>query len=182
MVAGCLVLGGGLIFYSFVTSPAGVYISHSLLGLSLGLVGVMVQTVLVSNWFRRKRGSAMGIVLTGTSFGGVLIPVIATPLISAYGWRSALQLLSLLVWLVLLPASLFLVKDKAADVGTSLDGDENPQPSNPEPTKVEGSTFREALGSPVFWIIAFCRCSYFLSDIHDQPAVQLVPAKYDRRI
>jgi MFS family permease len=55
MIAGCLVLGSGLVFYSSASSPIDVYISHSLLGLSLGLVGVMIQTVLVSNWFRRKR-------------------------------------------------------------------------------------------------------------------------------
>ncbi|MEP7213932.1 MAG: MFS transporter [Acidobacteriota bacterium] len=161
MVAGCLVLGAGLVFYSFAKTPADVYISHSLLGLSLGLVGVMIQTVLVSNWFRRKRGSAMGIVLTGTSFGGVLIPVIATPLISAYGWRLALQLLSLLVWLVLLPASVFLVKDKAADIGMNFDGDESSQAVPAEITNDNGSTFREALGSPVFWMIAFCAALIF---------------------
>jgi MFS family permease len=120
MIVGCIILGTGLLHYSFATKPADIYLSHSLLGFSLGLVGVMIQTVLVSNWFRRKRGLAMGIILTGTSFGGVLIPLVATPLIANYGWRTALQILSLLVWLVLLPAMIFVVKNEAADIGENF--------------------------------------------------------------
>ena len=161
MIAGCLVLGSGLVFYSSASSPIDVYISHSLLGLSLGLVGVMIQTVLVSNWFRRKRGTAMGIVLTGTSFGGVVIPMIATPLISAYGWRTALQVLSLLVWLLLLPASVFLVKDKAADAGLSFDGDEIAANEGAEAGHTAGMTFTRALRSPLFWMIGLCAALIF---------------------
>lgn len=169
MAIGCAILGGGLLFYSFASKPADIYVSHSLLGLSLGLVGVMIQTVLISNWFRRKRGMAMGIVLTGTSFGGALIPVAATPLIAGYGWRTALQILSLLVWFVLLPAVIFFVREKAQDVGANFDGDravsdvgnaesfdgENQVPALP------GYTFVEALRSPVFWVLALCAALIF---------------------
>lgn len=173
MAIGCAVLGGGLLFYSFATKPAHVYLSHSLLGLSLGLVGVMIQTVLISNWFRRKRGTAMGIVLTGTSFGGALIPVVATPLIAGYGWRTALQILSLLVWLVLLPAVIFFVRDKAQDVGANFDGDtpnldsrfgitdSSAEKSAAANQTLSGATFGEALKSPVFWILALCAALIF---------------------
>lgn len=153
MLAGTMILGGGLVYYSFALGPLDVYISHSLFGLSLGLVGVMIQTVLISNWFRRRRGTAMGIVLTGTSFGGVLIPIAATPLISIYGWRTALQILSTLVWLVLLPCIFFFVKDRAQDVGQNYDGDPEDSKSSSVTHSVAGSTFGEALRSPLFWIL-----------------------------
>lgn len=106
MIVGCVILGGGLVFYSRATVPWQIYLSHSFLGISLGLVGVMMQTVLIANWFRRKRGLAMGIVLTGTSFGGVLIPILARPLIQSQGWRTALLIMSSVIWLILLPAIL----------------------------------------------------------------------------
>ncbi len=48
MISGCVVLGGALVFYSQATNPWQIYLSHSLLGLSLGLVGVLPQTVLIS--------------------------------------------------------------------------------------------------------------------------------------
>ena len=163
MAIGCAVLGGGLVFYSFATKPFDIYLSHSILGLSLGLVGVMIQTVLISNWFRRKRGMAMGIVLTGTSFGGALIPVVATPLIANYGWRTALQILSLLVWLILLPAVIFVVRDKAQDVGANFDGDDSIADLKEEnkTSTLSGYTFGEALKSPIFWILGLCAALIF---------------------
>jgi MFS family permease len=42
MLAGSVILGIGLAFYSQAGAPWQIYLSHSLLGLSLGLVGVMV--------------------------------------------------------------------------------------------------------------------------------------------
>lgn len=54
MVIGCFILGGGLLIYSQAVSPTFVYLAHALLGTSLGFVGVLVCTVLVSNWFTKK--------------------------------------------------------------------------------------------------------------------------------
>lgn len=161
MIAGTLILGSGLVYYSFASTPIDVYLSHSLLGLSLGFVGVMIQTVLISNWYRRRRGLAMGIVLTGTSFGGVLIPIVATPLISSYGWRTAIQLLSLLVWLVLLPGIIIFVKDKVQDIGQNFDGDDVQNETLVDSDPIEGSTLREALRSPLFWLIGLCAILIF---------------------
>lgn len=161
MILGTVVLGLGLFSYTLAEQPAHVYFSHSLLGISLGLVGVMIQTVLISTWFRRKRGTAMGIILTGTSFGGVLIPMIATPFISTYGWRTALLLLSLGVWLILLPAMVFLVRDHPRDVGQNIDGDHDPSAELVSFELAEGASFAEALKTPLFWIIAFCALLIF---------------------
>ena len=161
MIAGTLILGCGLVYYSFADKPLDVYISHSLLGLSLGFVGVMIQTVLISNWFRRRRGTAMGIILTGTSFGGVVVPIIATPLIAGYGWRTALQILSLLVWLVLLPAIIIFVKNKAEDAGLNFDGDSEPAAVTDDEPVLGGATFAEALRSPLFWVLALCAMLIF---------------------
>ena len=160
MIVGCVFLGGGLAFYSRATSAWEIYVSHSLLGLSLGLVGVMIQTVLVANWFRRRRGTAMGIVLTGTSIGGVIIPIISRPLIANYGWRTAMFLLSSIVWLVLLPAIAFLVKDRASDIGESLDGDARGEP-NIEREYQGGLALKEAALTSRFWILALCAAALF---------------------
>jgi MFS family permease len=125
MIFGCVLLGGGLLLHSQTDSPNAVYFSRFLMGASLGFVGVAPNVLLVSNWFSRLRGTAIGIILTGTSFGGVLIPLIATPLIMQYGWRTAMVFVSLIVWLILLPAVLFLVKNKPEGAGLLPDGAKN---------------------------------------------------------
>lgn len=163
MMIGCVILGGGLALYSQSTSAAMVFASHALLGISLGFVGVLVNTVLISNWFTRRRGLALGIVLTGTSFGGAVIPQISTPLIERYGWRIAMLLVSLVIWLILLPAVIFLVKNRPADVGALADGDEiEPDASvQPADSNTHGMTLGEALRTPLFWIFSICAALLF---------------------
>jgi sugar phosphate permease len=179
MVIGCFILGGGLLLYSQAAAPVFVYLAHALLGASLGFVGVLVCTVLVSNWFVKKRGTALGIVLTGTSFGGVLIPQIATPLIQNYGWRTAMVLVSLIIWIILLPAAIFLVKNRPSDIGETPDGEplgksenlnfslnteeaenEDRRPKT-EDRQLSGMTLGEALKTPLFWIFSLCAALIF---------------------
>lgn len=168
MIGGCAILGTALILHSQATTPAVVYTARAMMGISLGLVGVLANTVLVSNWFRRKRGTAIGIILTGTSFGGVLIPLLATPLILSYGWRAAMLTLSVIIWLVLLPAIIFFVKDLPSAVGLMPDGDlpndstdaASSGAANAGPPKT-GMTLLEALKTPIFWVFGICAALIF---------------------
>jgi MFS family permease len=166
MIAGCFILGTGVLIYSQANSANMVYIAHILLGTSLGFVGVLVNTVLISNWFDKKRGTALGIVLTGTSFGGVLIPQISTPLIQTYGWRTAMILVSLIIWIILLPAVIFFVKNRPSEIGLLPDGEVNLPKTEVESTKTEdrylqGYTLGEAIKTPIFWIFSFCAALIF---------------------
>lgn len=148
MVLGCLALGGGLVLHAFANSAEAVYLSRFLMGVSLGFVGVAPSVVLVSNWFIERRGTALGILLTGTSLGGVTIPFIAAPLIAAYGWRNAMLAVSLLVWAILLPAILFLIKDA-------------PRPADASSAELRGMTLGEAVRTPLFWIFGLCAALVF---------------------
>jgi MFS family permease len=191
MTAGCVILGAGLTLHAWAGTAETVYLARILMGASLGFVGVLANTVLVSRWFRRRRGTAIGILLTGTSIGGVLVPLIAAPLISGYGWRTALLVVSLLVWLVLLPAILFLVKDKPEDIGLSADGEANElritnyelrdggddefeaaEKNRKAETEIRNSkletrnlntgyTLGQAVKMPLFWVFAVCAALIF---------------------
>ncbi len=162
MIVGCGILGAGMALYSRAASPTVVYLSHILLGISLGFVGILVNTVLVSNWFRRKRGIALGIVLTGTSIGGVLIPLVATPLIANFGWRSAMLAVSLIVWLILLPAVIFLVKNRPSEISAGTDGDAMTDETDAQrQSNLTGLTLREAVKTSRFWIFSMCAALIF---------------------
>jgi len=160
MCVGAVLLGSTLIFYSRATQPVHVYISHTIFGLTLGFVGVMVNTILVSRWFKQKRGTALGILLTGTSIGGVLIPRIANPFIVGYGWRTAMIVVSLLIWVVLLPAIILFVRERPEDMGLTPDG--APQTENILPNApFTGMTLSEALSLPLFWVFSICAACLF---------------------
>lgn len=161
MIAGCAMLGAGLVIHALTSSPYLVYTSRTMMGMSLCLVGVLPSIVLVSNWFVRRRGLALGILLTGTSIGGVVIPQIATPLITAYGWRTAMLAVSMLVWLLLLPAVVLLVKEKPEDVGSLPDGDAAVTNTTAHAAAAAGLTLSQALKTPLFWILALCAAAVF---------------------
>jgi len=112
MLVGCLLLGGGVVLQSQASSMTTVYLSRFLMGSSLGFVGVAPCVVLVSGWFTQRRGTALGIALTGTSLGGSVVSLLAAPLIPAEGWRTAMLILSGLVWVALIPAILLFVREK----------------------------------------------------------------------
>ena len=160
MLVGCLLLGLGLIAHSQTNNALVVYAARAVMGFSLCLVGVLPSIVLVSNWFVRRRGLALGILLTGTSIGGVAIPQIATPLITSYGWRTAMVVVSLLIWLILVPAIIFLVKDRPGDIGILPDGEELAE-SEKASVSVRGLTLSDALRTPLFWVLALCAAAVF---------------------
>jgi MFS family permease len=151
MIFGCVMLGGGILLLSIADSVAIFYLSRFFMGASLGFIGVAPCIVLVTRWFLTRRGLALGILLTGTSLGGAAVPLVAQPLIAQYGWRTALMLLSLLVWAILMPLVIFVVRERATI-------DENEKGNTDQ---MAGSTLVEALKTPIFWAIAACGALVF---------------------
>lgn len=151
MIVGCVLLGSGLVLHSQAMTAGMVYFARFLMGASLGFIGVAPCVVLVSNWFDRSRGTAIGLTLTGTSLGGVLIPLVAAPLIARFGWRTSMLAVSCLVWFVLVPLVVFTVNDR-------------PKADPAEGTKkgtADGLSSLEALKTPVFWALAACAALVF---------------------
>jgi MFS family permease len=144
MLVGCLVLGAGVILQSQATTSSTVYASRFLMGSSLGFVGVAPCVVLVSAWFEKGRGVALGIALTGTSLGGSIVSLMAAPLIANYGWRTAMLVLSGLVWLVLVPVVLLFVRSPETESDRTGEADTID-------VAVGGFTLGQALRTPLFW-------------------------------
>jgi len=144
MLAGSVLLGAGLLVQSQATTAPLVYLSRFLMGSSLGFVGVAPCVVLVSAWFTERRGTALGIALTGTSLGGSIVSLMAAPLITNYGWRTAMLVLSGLVWFVLVPVLILLVAEPGQDrIHLPNRASETPM--------TDGFTLGQAIRTPIFW-------------------------------
>lgn len=118
------------------------------------LSGPIPHQLIVSHWFRRSRGKAMGIVYVGVGLMGSLGSFLVKWLTDDFGYRVALMVLAgliLLAW----PLVLFVMKDKPSDIGQNPDGAAEPPAEN----KVQSHTFGELLGSWPFWLLligSFC--------------------------
>ncbi|MCL5025678.1 MAG: MFS transporter [Chloroflexi bacterium] len=119
---GGVLLGLGLLGASRIDSLWELYIAYGLL-LALGKSGagmVPIGTVL-QHWFRRRIGTANGIVAASVA-GGMLVVPLVEKLIAAVGWRNAYVVLGVIcLALVPLPAWL-LVRQRPQDVGLLPDG------------------------------------------------------------
>ncbi|KAJ3756588.1 MFS general substrate transporter [Lentinula raphanica] len=57
----------------------------------------------LSEWFIQKRGLANGVVFAGTSVGGILLPLVLSPMLSSYGPPKTLRILSIAIVLLVVP-------------------------------------------------------------------------------
>jgi MFS family permease len=104
--------------------------------------------IIVSHWFRKKRGMAMGILYVGIGVLGSAGTFLLKYLIDTYDYHVALTVLGLMV-LLAWPLILFMVKDKPSDIGQNPDGAD----VAPQETKVASRTYKELIGSYPFWLL-----------------------------
>jgi MFS family permease len=134
--------------FSFSTKLVHFYLLAVLMGAGMAGGAMIPASVLITNWFNEKRGLCLGIALSGSGFGGVILSPIVNGLITSYGWRSAYLFLGIIIAVVLIPLALFVIRLNPADKGLSPLGENSIQ-------KIEltGTTQGEALKSISFWAL-----------------------------
>ncbi|MGI9308078.1 MAG: MFS transporter [Gammaproteobacteria bacterium] len=155
VLAGLALLAAGNFWYSGVNSLNDIYIVSALLGLVLVLCGLMINIYLVSGWFTRKRGLAIGIVLAGTSLGNAAFPKLNGWLLTFADWQ---QVFTWIAWIPLLslPLLFFLLKDSPSLGANASSATPSELPA------LSGYTLKEALCSRNFWIVAvIAMCTFY---------------------
>jgi sugar phosphate permease len=114
MIAGILMAGLALVGLGAMSTLAAFYVFYLFNALGYVCGGPLPNQVLLSRWFDRGRGKAMGIAYLGIGFGGTLVPLLANTLTTRYGWHNALYILGLLMIALTLPFALF-VRDSPQD-------------------------------------------------------------------
>jgi nitrate/nitrite transporter NarK len=160
-----------LIFWSAIISAIGFLglggATYGIFGfflffviISLGASGVshaVTWPVIISRWFRRNRGLATGIAVTGPIFGSPLV-ILNTQIEEAYGWRVLLIGYGMLVLVGVTLLSMF-VRDRPEPYGLLPDGDppdkdafaERPVASSPRRPDT-GLTLHAVLRTKEFWL------------------------------
>ena len=116
LLVGILMAGGALIGLSYVRSLSAFYLFYTFNALGYVFGGPLPNQVLLSRWFDKARGRAMGIAYLGIGVGGALVPLLAYTLTQAYDWRGALRILGFLMIAIALPIAYF-VREPARPAG-----------------------------------------------------------------
>jgi sugar phosphate permease len=140
MLFGIVIAGLALVGLGGVTTLGGFYFFYLLNALGYVCGGPLPNQVLLSRWFTTGRGKAMGLAYLGIGVGGTLVPLIAHALVEAFGWRSALRVLGLLMIAVALPCAFF-VRDPETDGGSK------------GPSSSDSGSLGAVLRTPAFYLL-----------------------------
>jgi MFS family permease len=151
VMLGAGLLGAGFAALSLVQSFAQVLVVYAVLIAPANvLIGPVAVTVLLSRWFVNRRGTALGIAISGVAMGGIVFPPVIQAFLDAFPWREALRYFALVILAATLLAAV-LVVDRPADRGLHPDG----AARDPEATARRSPPFSvwKILGDPAFWLI-----------------------------
>jgi nitrate/nitrite transporter NarK len=153
-----VISGVGFIGLGFTTSIVTFFLFFVVI--SLGASGVshaVTWPVIISRWFRRNRGLATGLAVTGPIFGSPLV-ILNTQIEEAYGWRVVLFAYGAVVLIGITLLSM-LVRDRPEPYGLRPDGDppeESASIENPTgPTRRRtdaGLTLHAVFRTKEFWL------------------------------
>ena len=121
------------------------------------LSGPIPNQVLISNWFRVKRGRAMGTAYLGLGVGGAISPLLINSLIQNFGWRHSFEIVGALILIVLFPISQWVTRSSPRELSLLPDGISPTESGNDLASGEGGSAIgggvTRALRSTNFWLI-----------------------------
>lgn len=110
MAAGAATAGTGFVVASLAHSYAAMVAAYLLIGLGIGAATLLPCSMVIANWFGKRRGLAMGLVMAGTSAGGMVMTLISDRAIHSAGWRAGYLVLAAPVFVIVVPIVLMLVR------------------------------------------------------------------------
>jgi MFS family permease len=155
MLVGAVILSLGFYMLSVSESLFMFYLSFGVvISIGMALLGGITNSVLVSNWFERKRGTALGISQFGVSASGMVMAYVTPWLIGLYGWRGTTEIFAIIPVLVVAPFVWWLVVTRPEDLGLKPDGD-IPVPGADADSVIgtDNWPFRRVIRSANFWLI-----------------------------
>ena len=127
MLGGIVMAGVALVGLGNMSTLSMFYFFYLLNALGYVCAGPLPNQVLLSRWFDKSRGKAMGIAYLGIGIGGALVAQLSALLARQYGWRMALTSLGVLIVVIAFPLALF-VKESPSGTPTGLKPAASPEP------------------------------------------------------
>ncbi|MFK8053424.1 MAG: MFS transporter [Woeseiaceae bacterium] len=123
----------------------GYYIGWAVMSIVAAGTLPITWTRVVTAWFDRRRGIALGITLAGTGVAATLAPGFVIWLSAAFGWRTAYVILAATVTAISLPGVYLLFREPVATKTSE---------HATLPTMTPGLTLQAAMRQRRFWFMA----------------------------
>ena len=144
------------IFRSGASSALFFYL---ILGLATCGAGPLQYCHVVSHWFDRRTGLALGITMLGMGTGALITPLATQYLIASVGWRLTFSIFGGAALVVTVPVIAMVLRDRPEPLGLAPDGVAGTPTSSQTSNEDPGLSWHEA-----WWTSTFCAlfCAFFL--------------------
>ena len=176
LIIGGIVFGAGFMLMSRLTSIWQLYFFYGFIVAMWPDSSSVLLLSTTARWFTKKRGMASGLVEIGSGLGIMLMPLIASYLISGYGWRYAYYMVGLVAIVCMVPLALVLRRDPSKK-GLRPYGEQEVSPGQLEE---RGFTLQEGLKKKQLWMVAVILFLIFYCS--DTLLIHLVPYAMDSGI
>jgi MFS transporter, OFA family, oxalate/formate antiporter len=88
LVYGCFILAGAILYYPYVYDYNSLRAFYIIFPVGLSIAGLLTSMIILTNWFSKNIGLAMGIFLNASSIGAAIFNPIAGTWIKELGWRT----------------------------------------------------------------------------------------------
>ena len=125
-------------------------------------IGFISQSILLPNWFIKRRGLAIGVAMAGIGVGIQVLVPFTQYIISRFGWRSAYCFLAAIMMGVVLPLNAVFQRKNPEEFGELPDGKKVATEHKPFPKQNDGSvieyvrvqwTLGRSLKTKQFWFL-----------------------------
>lgn len=183
----------GLCFVLLTTTSSlwQFYLFHMLASFCRSWMFYIPMNVLITKWFVRRRNVALAVFTLGFPIGGVIFIPLLTFIANTGGWRVGYFFCAIVLYIVVLPLALWVLRNNPSEMGLTPDGDSTEHPplspvsavsghvASPGHSTTEGShkdkppsralarnwTVKEALRTQAFWLLALGFSLTFLTQI-----------------
>lgn len=128
-----------------------------LTGIGLGGTTVPLFAALMSKWFKRHRGLAISLALSGNCLGQFALVPLITSFVSAQGWRASYFLMGLVILIVNVFLVLMVIRGDPKELGYRAYGSDATEIGSEEsheeksPTRIRDLGLKEALHTRSYW-------------------------------
>jgi sugar phosphate permease len=159
---GSVVGGVTLLLLSLANSLWFLYAFSVIAGLAGGFSNAISIFTLLSRWFVRKWGTALGIAMAGGGIGSIVFQPLVGIIAQNFGWRAMYLFAGSLILAINVPLILFVFKDNPESMGLLPDGDKSKEIASPlkdkpltQPTPtLENTRLFSYLKRPPLWLVS----------------------------
>ena len=156
-----LVMSSSYLLMSRFTALWQWYLLAIPTGAAIAFIAPTPISIVLSNWFEKKRGFAAGIAFAWSGIAGAILVPTCNWIIDTLGWRSGCIYYGIVVLVLLVPTALFVIRKTPEEMGMLPYGAEDggqadkseAKSAQPEHIVNYGITLKEARRRPSFYLI-----------------------------